>query len=84
MKLKLNQKQLMRASRAYFNLGVAEVKVVDLREEYTTILNEIKAELKSDFNGFNPSTGETDVELPTESSEVEVVPPRKRKKSTSL
>jgi hypothetical protein len=80
MKLKLNEQQLMRANRAYFNLGAAEVKVGDLKEEYLKTMNEIKAEVKADFNRFDPVTGETDIELPLESTAIEVVPPRRKRK----
>jgi hypothetical protein len=84
MKFKLTEEQLMRANEVYFALGAAEMAVHRLKRDYERVVAELQNETGQNFNSWTPSTGDTDVELPFESTAVEVIPPRKKRKSTSL
>jgi hypothetical protein len=78
-KLKLNDQQLTRLNRAYYETELAGIKLKELMAEKQRVFEEIQKETGSNFQTWNAGTGETDT--PVESTAVEILPPpRKRKK----
>jgi len=75
--MKLNEQQLVRLNRAFYEAELATMAAKDKIAEKERVLEEIRKETGSTFQNWNSSTGETDY---VESSAVEVIPPRKKRK----
>jgi hypothetical protein len=76
--MKLNEQQLTRLNRAFYEAELATMAAKDKIAEKDQVIAEIQKETNSTFQNWNSSTGETDY---VESTAVEIIPPRKRRKS---
>ena len=78
--MKLNEQQLMRLNRAFYEAELAIMAANDKIAEKQRVMEELKEETNSTFQNWNSATGETDY---VESTTVEVIPPRKRTTSAA-